>query len=82
MKEKKPRFVNEALLVQNLPIFLCGSGKVTEEKLEGIINLIEENLIIQKAKEIEGRRAAEKAARPHECFTDADGQCVTCGKLY
>jgi hypothetical protein len=57
MKEHKERFVNEALLVRYLPVFICGPNK-TEEQLDRLIDLIEENLILEKAKEIEAKRAA------------------------
>jgi len=56
MSKPKERFVNEAVLVRSLPVFLCGIK--TEEQLEKIIDLIEESLILEKAKEIEARRAA------------------------
>lgn len=59
-------------------MFLCG-GKKTEAQLDRLIDLIEENLIIEKAAEIEGRR---RAAIEHECSTDPDGQCTVCSKQY
>jgi hypothetical protein len=52
------RFVNEKILLENLPVFLPSNIK-TEEQLESIIDLIEETLILEKAEEIKKRRNNE-----------------------
>lgn len=52
----KERFVNEKLLVQNLPISLCGINDKTDEKLERIIDSVEERMILKKAQEIKDAR--------------------------
>lgn len=51
----KKRFVNEEILLGKLPVFV--HTDVTEEQLDKLCDLIEEELILKKAKEIEEKRA-------------------------
>lgn len=51
----KIRFINEQILLEKLPVFLCGT--LTEVQLEKLADLIEEELILSKAKEILDKRS-------------------------
>jgi len=51
-KKLKERFVNEKLLLQGLPVFLCGCKKKSEKQLDAIIDMTEEHLILEKATEL------------------------------
>lgn len=50
----KKRFVSDEVLIPNLPVFLPAGQ--TEESLERVIDIVEEHLILEKAKEIEEKR--------------------------
>jgi len=58
----KERFVTDTFLLPKLPAFLCGSS-ISSEKLDKLIDRIEEEVILKKAKEIEAKRKKEDVFR-------------------
>jgi len=61
----KERFVDEKTLIQHLPIFLCGMKDRSDAKLEKMIDMIEEEVILERATEIKISKMKEDA----ESFT-------------
>lgn len=51
----KKRFVDWDYLQDKLPVFL--NGTLTEDKLDRLVDLIEEELILKKAEEIKEKRS-------------------------
>lgn len=53
------RFVRDEILLPKLPVFLKSGSSLTEDQLDKLVDLIEEELILKKAEEIKEKRANE-----------------------